>query len=157
MVLRHRHEASSVETLLESIFSSNGKKHILLSHVAQHWQKIVGNVLSKRSRPFAIEGTLLCIRAESPAAAQRLSMMGATIAQKVSKEWDLPVSGVKVVIGKISARRIPKTTGKKQVLITPRADEISKNLERLKDRIDDPDIAISLATLMATWNRRFGK
>ena len=69
----------------------------------------------------------------------------------------MPVSGVKVVIGKISARRIPKTTGKKQVLITPRADEISKNLERLKDRIDDPDIAISLATLMATWNRRFGK
>lgn len=154
--LRRRNEASSIAALLGRSFSPAAKKNILLSHVAQRWEEVVGKTLAKKSQPFALEGTQLCIRAESPIAAQRLSMMGAIVAKKVRDGWDLPVCEVKVIVGNVRQKTI-KTAQRKREYISPRTEDISKNLERVKDRIDDPDIALSLASLMATWSRRFGQ
>ncbi|WP_024821272.1 MULTISPECIES: DciA family protein [Aminobacterium] len=157
MGVRRHNQANSIASLLEGTFSRVAKERILLAHLAKRWGDVVGEGIAKRSQPYSLEETMLCIRADSPAAAQRISMMGACIARKVREEWDLPVSGVRVVVGHISSKSTQKSIERQRRIITPAPNDIAKNLDRVRERVGDPDVALSLARLMALWTRRFGK
>jgi hypothetical protein len=91
----------AVEELLERAIPPNFSERLKLKEAVEGWKGIVGAALAARSAPADIADGDLLVVADTPLAAQRLSMMGGNIAGTLRERLNFDVKRVRVVVGKL--------------------------------------------------------
>jgi len=121
------------------------------------WTEIVGPALAAGSCLIRIDGTIAVICASSPAAAQQLRMKGKKIITLLAGKGDVRVTSMKIYVGSLSSQQSPAQGSMKARKILPDAREVRVIERELSEQDMDPRIAGSLASLMATYRKRFGR
>jgi hypothetical protein len=91
----------AVEELLVQAIPPSFSERLKLKEAAERWKEIVGASLAARSAPADIADGDLLVVAETPLAANRLSMMGGNIAGTLEERLGFKVKKVRVVVGKL--------------------------------------------------------
>ena len=124
------------------------------------WSEIVGPALAARSCLTRIDGTVAIICASSPAAAQQFRMKGKKIINLLTDKGDVKVTSMKIYVGTLSSSKASaEGSGGSRMArkILPDLREVRLIERELSDKDLDPRLASSLASLMATYRKRFGR
>jgi len=154
---RQGKDLSPIGAFLGRGLSPQARMRLNLADLSKNWEKVVGEVLARKSRPVSLEDGVLVVACETSSVAQEILARRDIIADRARKEWGLAFEGVRP-----SVRRIPLPRGaavKKEAPppFEPPRQEIEKALARIGGRIGKPEIETALARLMVTFRRRFSR
>ncbi|MFA0888211.1 MAG: DUF721 domain-containing protein [Synergistales bacterium] len=154
---RRAKDLSPIGAFLGRSLSPQAMVRLNLADLSKNWEKVVGEVLAKRSRPISVEDKILVVACESPAVAHEVQMRRDIIAEKARKGWGIPLEGVKPAVRRIPLSRaaLPKKTPPPP--FEPTSQEVERARGRIEGKIERDDVKSSLARLMATFRRRFGR
>ncbi len=128
-----------------------------LADLAKNWEKVVGEVLSRKSRPVSLEDGILVVACETSSVAQEILVRRDLIADRARKEWGLVFKGVRPSVRKVPLPRNAAVRNKPPASIEPPPQEVEKALARIGGRIGKPEIETALARLMVTFRHRFSR
>jgi len=97
------------------------------------------------------------ICASSPAAAQQLRMKGRKIITLLEAKGDVKVTSMKIYVGSLSSPQGPVEGSRIARKILPDLEEVRDIERELSEKDLDPRLTTSLASLMATYRKRFGR
>ena|GEM_PF-2295634 len=98
-------ERGKLRTITEILKSAMPHKlalHIKIAEINERWADVAGSALAGRSHPVMFEyeadgsEVYLLVHASSPAAAQRVKMLGGKITTKLKDFWQIEIIGVRV-------------------------------------------------------------
>jgi hypothetical protein len=154
---RQAKDLSPIGVFLGRGLSPQATVQLKLADLSKNWEKAVGEVLARRSRPVSVEDRVLLVACESPAVAHEIQMRRDLIAEKARKGWGLPLEGVKPVVRRIPLPRSAPPKRTPPPPFEPTAQEVEKARGRIEGKIGRPDVESALARLMATFRRRFSR
>ena len=138
-----------------------------LEEVTREWGSVVGSILGKQSAPLDIANETLVVAAENPLAGNRLTMMGGNIARALTERWGLRVVKVKVVVGALPLKGMPRkpgaagaqTAAARPATVRVREEDVREFESRcLENQPELPQSAVeSLARLRAFFIKRFNR
>lgn len=137
--------------------SPRAMEQINLGDLVTNWDKVVGSVLAKRSRPAQVEDRVLVVACESPAVAHEILMRRAIVTEKAKKGWGIDLEGVKPVVRRLPAPRSAGQARKAPEAFKPSPPEVEKAKTVIAGKIANPELETALARLMATFRRRFNR
>lgn len=148
---------AKVEALLRRALPPRAGEKLALPDIRKEWTSLVGSAVASKSYPDNLDEGVLFVKASSPAAAKVISMKGASLAREITKRTGISVSGVRVMIGRVSSPRISDRHGKEPSRIVPPRQEVERNLEEIRESFSPEKEAVAkrLASLMALFQRRF--
>jgi hypothetical protein len=149
----------AVKDLLERAIPPNFSERLKLKDAAEGWKSVVGSVLAARSAPADVADGELLVIAETPLAAQRLSMMGGNIVRALKERLDFSVKKIRVVVGKLPLKggRLSSSSPAASAVPRPKEEEV-KELARRCLEISPGlpgDAAESFAGLRLFFAKRF--
>lgn len=150
-------DPNPVSAFLGRSLSPQAMAQINLADLSKNWEKVVGAVLAKRSRPIAVEDRVLVVACESPAVAHEILLRREIITGKVQKGWGIPLDGVKPSVRRIPLPRTAVPKKEPPPPFEPSPQEVERAKARIEGRIDRPDVESALAHLIATFRRRFSR
>jgi len=104
VITSERGTLRSVGEILGSAMPHKLALHIKIVEIKERWGEVVDPALALRSYPVMFEYDLngndvyLLIQTSSPAAAQRIKMLGSRISAKLGEVWQIEISGVRVKV-----------------------------------------------------------
>jgi len=128
-----------------------------LADLSKNWEKVVGEVLARKSRPVALEDGILVVACETSSVAQEILVRRDLIADRARKEWGLALKGVRPSVRRIPLPRSAAVKKESPPPFEPPRHEVEKALARIGGRIGNPEIETALARLMVTFRRRFSR
>jgi hypothetical protein len=128
-----------------------------LADLTKNWEKVVGEVLARKSRPVSVEDSILVVACETSSVAQEILARRILIAEKARKEWGLALEGVRPSVRRVPLTRTPAVKREAPPPFEPPGPEVEKALSRIRGRIGKPEIETALARLMVTFRRRFSR
>ena len=137
--------------------SPQAMAQINLADLAKNWEKVVGAVLAKRTRPISVEDRVLLVACESPAVAHEILLRREIVTEKVKMGWGIPVDGVKPAVRRIPLPRTVPPKRQPPPPFEPTPQEVERAKARIEGRIARPDVESALAHLIATFRRRFSQ
>jgi hypothetical protein len=154
-----------IEALLNRAIPPNFSERLKLKEAAEGWKGVVGAALVARSVPADVTDGELLVVAETPLAANRLSMMGGNIVKALAERLNFNVKRVRVVVGAarplrseglVAAGRRTFLTGSAS---RPKAEEVKDLARRCLELSPDlpEDAAESFAELRLFFEKRFQK
>jgi hypothetical protein len=99
-----RGKLCSINEILKSAMPDKLVLHIKIDGIKERWNDVVDEALVSRSFPVMFEydsdgnGVYLLIHVSSPAAAQRIKMLGSRISVKLKELWQIEITGVRVKV-----------------------------------------------------------
>jgi len=77
--------------------------HIKIAEIKERWGEVTDRALASRSSPVMFEydsdgKVYLLVAASSPAAAQRVKMLGGRISGKFEELWQIEITGIRVKV-----------------------------------------------------------
>ena len=156
---RGTRSARPIHDILWGVLSPKGRQIVAIGSAAAAWEGIVGKTLAARSELSDIEGEKALVTADSPIVAQEIQMRGASIVKRLREEWGLPVSTLVVTVakGKKPDLKRKKVEAPEPVRYDPTSTEVGQALRKVSDKVEDEDVALALARLLAAYKRRFGE
>lgn len=124
-----------------------------IGELVKSWESIAGPKIGKKSRPVSIEGDILVVVCETPSVAHVLYMMGGAASRRIENRWKLGIRGIRAVVGKTEKNR--EIRKKESSRLEPSPSVVQACLDYAGEKIDRPDVAQALASLMATYMRKF--
>ena len=93
----------SVGEILGNAMPGKLALHFKVAEMKERWVEVVDKALASRSSPVMFEyepdgSVFLLVRASSPAAAQRVNMLGGRISGKLKELWRIEITGVRVKV-----------------------------------------------------------
>jgi hypothetical protein len=104
--------------------------------------------------PVSIESGVLVVVASSPGAAHHVSMMGASIAQRIKELWGLEIKGVRSRVGKVRRNQPPRQKRKLLPVEIPKK-LLEEKKKAFEGKIGRKDAEEALARLSALYEIRF--
>ena len=150
-------DPNPVAAFLGRSLSPQAMAQINLADLSKNWEKVVGAVLAKCSRPVSVEDKVLVVACESPAVAHEILLRRDLVAEKARKGWGLPIEGVKPSVRRIPIPRTPPPKRQPPPPFEPTPQEVERARGKIEGRIDRPDVESALAHLIATFRRRFSR
>jgi hypothetical protein len=92
----------SIGEILRGVIPHMFALNIKIADIKEHWVDVVGRALAERSYPVMFEyesnssDVYLLIHVSSPAAAQRVKMLGSKISCKLKDLWQIDIIGVRL-------------------------------------------------------------
>ena len=154
---RQAKDLSPIGAFLGRGLSPQARMRLSLADLAKNWEKVVGEVLARKSRPVSVEDGVLVVACETSSVAQEILARRELIAGKARKEWGLPLEGVRPSVRKVP---LPRSAGVKREPpppFEPPPQEVEKARARIGGRIGKPEVETALARLMVTFRRRFSR
>jgi hypothetical protein len=158
----------AVEALIGRAIPPNFSERLKLKEAAEGWKGIVGAALAARSVPADVADGELLIVADTPLAANRLSMMGGNIVKALAERLNFSVvKRVRVVVGAVRPLQSGATlaaAGRKTFLAgsaasapRPKVAEVKDLARRCLELSPDlpEDAAESFAELRLFFEKRF--
>ena len=99
-----RGKLRAITEILKSAMPHKLALHIKIAEIKDNWVDIVGSALADRSYPAMFEyesdggEVYLLVHVTSPAAAQRVKMLGGKISNKLQDIWQIEIIGVRVKV-----------------------------------------------------------
>jgi len=156
---RFRSKPRKVSGFITSSLHPNVIKRMKVAEIGRNWNEVVGSTLASRSSVSGMDGERLLVVAYSSSYAQQIKMRAGTICRKIKYIWDIDFCGIAVFVGKERSR--PKnedfsgeSTGS---MIKLSSLEIRQEMDVLKDKLNNKELARSIAGLKAIYRKRFGK
>ncbi|AER65751.1 protein of unknown function DUF721 [Thermovirga lienii DSM 17291] len=144
------------KNVLEGVVTPSLKEGIILADMALRWKDIVGYKIANYSMPVSIESGVLVVVASSPGAAHHVSMMGASIAQRIKELWGLEIKGVRSRVGKVRRNQPPRQKRKLLPVEIPKK-LLEEKKKAFEGKIGRKDAEEALARLSALYEIRFGR
>lgn len=154
---RFRSKPRKVSGFIEASLHPNAVRRIRVSEIRLRWDEVVGGTLAGKSSVSGIDGERLLVVAYSSSAAQQIKMRAGTICRRIKYTWNMDFSGISVFVGK----ERPRADGKLHVsegpgrVIIPSKQEVRRELDIILDKLDDNELARSIAGLRAIYKKRF--
>jgi hypothetical protein len=150
----------AVKDLLERAIPPNFSERLKLKEAAEGWKGVVGSALAARSAPADIADGELLVIAETPLAAQRLSMMGGNIVRALEERLNFSVKRVRVVVGRLPLRGgsgFAASSPKAPAVPRPKEEEVRALARRCLETSPGlpEDAAESFAGLRLFFAKRF--
>lgn len=146
----------SVAALLRMALPKGAEEKLALPEIRKKWEIIVGPILAKKTLPDDVDKGVLLVKAESPSAAKVLSMRGASVARAASKHTGLPITSIRVMVGKSSP--LPTAPSRKiSSRVVPRKEDVDRTFEEMKQNFspEREQLARRFASLMTLYRMRF--
>lgn len=91
-----------ISEVLQNALPEKLLMHFRIKEIKLLWTDVAGAALAKRTEPimmeYAEDGQLyLVVSAKSPAAAQKINLLGKPIAKKIKLLFDIDISGVRTM------------------------------------------------------------
>jgi len=132
-------------------------QRIRVQEINGSWSEFVGPALAEKSRLVRVDGRNALICASSPSAAQQLRMRGKKLLTLLQTKGGLNISVIKVYLGSTTSSQHKKNLSRTSRKILPTLDEVRQAEEDISGDHLDPEVAHSLASLIATYRKRFGR
>ena len=146
-----------LKDLIETGVSPEVHLAFTLARVAREWPSLVGPALGSRTAPRRLEGRVLTVTAESPAAAAALQFERVRLLRQLKERYQLPLEELRVQVGALPPRTAPPRRPRPRAPLPPLPEEeVRRQVEVFRDRVADPEIAQALARLAVRHRRRFG-
>ena len=148
---------SELGGLIRMVLPRQAEEKLALPNVREAWGDVVGRALATRTCVEDLEEGVLFVRAESSAAAKRVSMGAASYAEALSKKTGFPVQSVKVATGRATPRTPSVPPKPPSPLPPPPVEEVERRFEEVKEMFSQEaePTARSLASLMVVYKKRF--
>ena len=147
-----------VAAILRMALPKGAEEKLAIPGLRRKWESIVGPVLGKKTMPDDLEKGVLLVKAETSSSAKALSMRAASVARAASKTAGIPVSSIRVVVG----RAAPETsagmrTRRKPARIIPAKEDVEQAFAGIKEKFspEKEQVAKRLASLMIVYRMRF--
>ena len=144
--------------VLESGVSPELHLAFTLARVCREWESLLGRALGSRTAPRRLEGRVLFVAAESPAAAQALQFERARLLRELKERFQLPLEELRVQVGSIRSTPAPGAPRRRASPppVPLSEEEVSRQEQAFREKVADPEIAQALARLAVACRRRFG-
>lgn len=153
---RFRGKPRKLSGFITGALHPNVLRRMKVSEIDKNWFEVVGPLLAGKSSVCGIEGNELVVIACSSSVAQQIKMRAGTIISRVKAIWNIDISGLKVFVGRKERQKNSTHIVSTDIRIRPSKHEIQKELQLLENRLDDGKLARSIASLKATYRKRFG-
>jgi len=147
-----------VAAILRMALPKGAEEKLAVPGLRKEWESIVGPVLGKKTMPDDLEKGVLLVKAETSSSAKALSMRAASVARAASKTAGIPVSSIRVVVGRTAPEiSAGMRTRRKPARIIPAKEDVEQAFAGIKEKFspEKEQVAKRLASLMIVYRMRF--